>query len=76
MKVVAGHRGVHLHRQFGFMGPFNRVQSSLPGPGDAPETIVQLRRGAIQAQRQTHQAALLQLEDRLTGKQRSGTRGQ
>src|ERR1700681_1015336 len=58
------------------MGPSNRVQSSLPGTINAPETIVQLCRRAIQAQCQTHQAAFLQLEDRLTGEQRSGARGQ
>src|SRR6266566_3148432 len=43
---------------------------------NAPETIGQLCRRAIQAQCQTHQAAFLQLEDRLTGKERSGARGQ
>jgi hypothetical protein len=53
VKVVTRHRGVHLHGQFGLMGPFNRVQSSLPGTINAPETIVQLCRRAIQAQCQT-----------------------
>ena len=58
-KVVARDGGVDLHRQPDFARPRHRIQRPLVRALHAPESVVNLRRRAIERDRQPRQAALL-----------------
>src|SRR5581483_12011485 len=74
LQVVPGNRGVDLSRQAALPRPTNCIQGPVIGPWDAPKCIMNLSRGAVQADGQPRQATSLQVGDGMPGQQRSCAR--